>query len=258
MQRRLAAVKIAAHLRGKHGRAVARMRRDARADGEAANFYREEGERLRIETLHGTAPAGARHPLATARNRESEAQGSLRVDSPGSSSGTARRKAACRRLAAAVLLQSMARRRLTMRRVAPQRRAAKEAKAKRALERASRRLAGKQATAATALQAAVRRRGAATRVAERRGVKARQDAAMASVRRSAAAYLWSVDTKAEAKANRARAGAAALIQAAVRGRRARAFAVGLASLPPDPRVLVHSVAIDDPSLAGFTQVRWPL
>lgn len=55
-----------------------------------------------------------------------------------------------------------------------------------------------------------------------------------------------------------RIAAAAMLQAAERGRRGRIRAVSLALLPADPRVVLHAVTIDDDELlSSFQQVSTP-
>lgn len=269
MRRRLSAVLIASAWRGWRGRDVARMRRDAAADQEAAVFYRAEGERLRVETLYGPASAGAATGAASRHKskqpseppsllhwiKSSSAEGGSH--SAPNAGGIAQRTFAQRLFSAALLMQSYARRRRAIRLVAPQRRAAREARARRAEERMERRRVAKRIASAKVIQSIVRMRAAKVIVTQRRAVEAGRARAMEAVRKAAAGYLKSVESAADAERRRAKDAAAAMLQGAVRGRKARRHAAVLAALPSDPTVIIHSVAFDGVALSTFHQVREP-
>ena len=261
MQRRVAVVAITSAWRGKRARRIARMRRDAAADQEAAKFYWEEGERLRIERMQAflsnasrtEGAASAKQPSLPGRPRVGGGE-----DLSKGGSADSLRAAARRRMSAALLIQSYAHRRMAIRLVAPQRRMVREAKVKRVEDRIARRRAAKMTAAATLIQSAARMHAARIVIGEKRALNAERQRAMDAVRRAAASYLKSVDSLAEAEQRRATNAAAAILQAVTRGRRARKLASALAKLPPDPRVVVHSVAIDDETLSTYHQVRLSL
>jgi hypothetical protein len=267
MKRRMSAVHIASAWRGKRGREVARMRRDAAADREAAVFYRAEGERLRVETMHGAANAVAATAAASSHEQKQHSfvpsallhriqRSSAEAGSPSApnAGGMSQRASARHLLSSALLIQSYARRRRAIRLVAPQRRAAREARARRLAERVERRCVAKRIASATMIQSVARMRAARGIVAKRRAVEAGRARAMAAVRAAAAGYLKSVESAAEAERRRARDAAAALLQGAARGRKARHYAAALAALPSDPTVVMHSLVFEDVALSAFHQV----
>mmetsp|Transcript_2623 Transcript_2623/g.8314 ORF Transcript_2623/g.8314 Transcript_2623/m.8314 type:complete len:412 (-) Transcript_2623:141-1376(-) len=97
-------------------------------------------------------------------------------------------------------------------------------------------------------------RAAKVIVTQRRAVEAGRARAMEAVRKAAAGYLKSVESAADAERRRAKDAAAAMLQGAVRGRKARRHAAVLAALPSDPTVIIHSVAFDGVALSTFHQL----
>mmetsp|Transcript_40847 Transcript_40847/g.123677 ORF Transcript_40847/g.123677 Transcript_40847/m.123677 type:complete len:473 (+) Transcript_40847:1127-2545(+) len=228
--RREAAVAVQRLARGRAGRRDAADRRAVRADAR-----RTETDAIRSATLSTlTAASGA-----------GEGQSAHAHDgAPRQGCGTA----------ALLMLQAHARRRLVAQRLSAERRAALGEREARAAGREARRVARAVAVAAVRIQAAQRRRSATAAFAPRREARVEKRRAMAAIRVAAAAFLRSSGAIEEKEARRIRNAAAALLQAAWRGRRDRVFASRLLALPTDPRVVVHSVSLVAGVLAPLGQL----